>query len=95
MWRSIYHPYSYCTGTHELLKDMGQVDEAQQVLRPEDVDELKKSLGGEHRVLRGAVKTIEEINQAFVQPAPSLRPSPAPLACAPLVLYRFNPAEPF
>ena len=66
MWRSIYHPYSYCTGTHELLKDMGQVDEAQQVLRPEDVDELKKSLGGEHRVLRGAVKTIEEINQAFV-----------------------------
>ena len=42
---------------------MGQVDEAQQVLRPEDVDELKKTLGGEHRVLRGAVETIEEINQ--------------------------------
>lgn len=57
-------PYSYYT--HELLKDMGQVDEAQQVLRPEDVDELKKTLGGEHRVLRGAVETIEEINQAFV-----------------------------
>ena len=48
-----------------LLNDIGQVDEAQRVLRPEDVEELEKSLGGEHRVSRGAAETLEEINQAF------------------------------
>ena len=48
-----------------LLKDMGRVNEAQRVLRPEDVKALEKSVGGEHRVTHKVVETLEDINRTF------------------------------